>query len=402
MGQKRKRLMYTRLILFISMAVSIGVYIMIEKDSATPTNSNLSNEFIKIATPIKFENGSDPQIYSDGTNGFYFCTKDGLKFYSSSGQFKWDSVFNMSQPIIVGNKQFVAISEFKGKSLYVYNSVKGIRYSKTFDYPVLSFSINANGYSSVILQNQEDYEIIVYNNEGTALYIRQHQDRNVFPLAAAISNDNKIVAMSFLDINSNISSKLLFAYTDSPRGFTDSIFGGKPFINQIVSSLGFSEDNSLITISEEEINKITFDTSSLVDVKWTHTLSNELDEFGFLGSKGFVLALGKPILNRESENLGTIKIYNFNLDEIGHFPLDKSVTNISTGHNSVIIGSRRSYYALNKNGKLLWNYNSTSDLRYIGFLDNTNTILVATNTEVQILKLSKGKERYEEVEVEEE
>ena len=397
MPQKKKRKTYNRLILFIVMFLSIIIYIVMETNSLrfihTSVTSVAINQFVEVTGPIRYDHNSNAIIYSDNTSGFYICTKDGVRFFSTSGELRWESVFSMSQPIMATNRQFIAVAEYRGRSLHVYNSISGEQYVKEFDHPILSFSVNTRGFSSVILARDDAYVIQVFDSIGNVPFNMNYPTTNIFPIATAISNDNRILAISYLDITANMTSQITYSYINKSedRGISsDGMFAGTEHKNQIVGILNFIDSNSLIAISDSEISNIDVE---LAEKRWTYEFDNELDKFGLLNDRTFALALGKPILNRDAEPLGTVKIYNTNLDEMGAFSLGKTVTYMSTGHNSSIVGSGRVYSALNRSGKLLWEYHATTDLKEVMFLNNTDNILIATNTEAQILRRVRTRNR---------
>ncbi len=372
----------------VVIAFSAYVYMELSPFSQDVNNNTILNKtkFATMDFSLKYDFDSNASFYSNNSSEFFFCTKDGIKLMTSSGRQKWEMPLNMTTPVLIGNGGIVAVCELSGSEVYVFNK-EGQMYSQTFQgMNILNFTVNSTGYLCVILQRGEEYETRVFDSLGANIWEWKYQLPNIYPIAASISSDNRILASCLMDVNDFLASDLVFAYLDKneAKNYTDSIFNTKRKEEQIVGFMNFMSNNNLITISDTEVTGTLFGAS--ISEVFNMEMPNKIDFVGYLGDKNFVLSLGDSLINKDAKKSGTIEFYNLSGELISSYELAKKATYLSTSQDAVIVGAGRSYYAINSKGKLLWQYDAISDLRQVIFLENTDTILVASSTEAVIMK----------------
>lgn len=382
-----------RLSALLIMLAGLTLYWFFERDTSQP----LVNPSVKTAslasTGVLFEFGIEDKadFYVTEKGDFFFCTKDGIKFYDSLGQHKWERVFNMLEPILVGEGEMAAAAEHGGKVLYVFNS-SGPLYSLQFDYPITSFSINRTGYAAVILQKENDkYDINVYDGNSTTepCWRRGNEDYGVFPLACDVSDDGKYVALSLLDINDVVpASKILFCHikkTDSNQMETDTIFYGSEKSDQLVGIMKFMDNGMLIAVSDSGIFGMEAVNDTVLE-KWTLEFNNQLDKISYNSGKGFAIALGKGLINKSSEPVGTIKYYNIKGENKFDVSGDGPASFLWAGQDSLLIGNGTGWKVLDTKGRQLWEYQAPYNVTEIMLLNSTNDVLMISGNKAEIMK----------------
>ncbi len=349
-----------------------------------------SSAFSTVGTEIKYETDSQAAFYSNNSRYIIFSTKDGVKYLSANGESKSiDTIFSFVSPILVGEGDIAAVSEPKGRAVYVFGT-SGLLFEQRFDYPVLSFSVSKQGLLTVVLQTDDDYEINVYNKSGN-IYRWVYTDYNMFPVSADVSNDGRVLAVSFLNVDVRLSSKIVFAFinADESRGYEDGIFASKEITGEWAATVKFMDNNNLIVVTEAQILCYKPNEQKLIENPWSIQLNNKLDKLAFSGSDGFVIALGEPLLNKEADDSGLIQFYNLSGAKTGEYNLDGKCSYLSASSYGAIAGADRIYTAINNRGDVMWEYAPISDVRQIIFLDNNGTFLVNAPSNATILKKSK-------------
>ncbi len=379
---------------FIIICITILVYLTTLKvqtnsDDIIPVFSNSTN-FVETGISTNFGYNSGAVFYSYNSHDYYFCTNDGMKYITGNGETKWNEVFTMNMPNIVSNCSYVAAYEPRGSIFYVF-SPEGLLYKEEVDGIIQDISINSEGYVSIIVRSGDDYITTPYNKKGVKVNGFLHRTENIIPFASSVSTDGRIWAVNVLDINGmKMASNIIFYYNkrEENKNHTDGIFGGIPKENQIIALLQFFDDNNLISVSDSEISHIPFKEDVPVSISKSIELDNKIDFMGYMGNKGFVIALGDGNINKESKPQGTVQFYDKTASKIGEYNFGKKITYLYANENYAIVGSNRHYVALNTKGHVIWEYNALQDYKQIVLLESTDVVLFVTNNEAKVMRRS--------------
>ena len=322
-------------------------------------------------------------FHSFDSGDFFFCTKDGMKYLTSGGATRWDSVYSLISPVMVAQGQVAAVGEAGGHAVYVFGA-SGKLYERHFDAPLLSFSVNKSGYLSVILQDGSDYRIEV---AGPGLNVNKpwqyhFVQSNVYPMCADVSFDGRIVATAFADVEFQLVTRIVFQYINEAEGrnYTDSVFSEQQIPGEMPASVRFMDGNRLLVFTDARICCYEQSAQGAVERIWDVELSNRLSSVSFYGGKSFAYASGDPLLNRaDADAPGTVRFMTADGAETGTYCVGKSVQTLSMGRDAAIAGTGRDFYAIDARGNLLWSYASPQEARQMIFLDNRDTVLVATD-----------------------
>jgi len=337
---------------------------------------------------VKYDLGSGAGFASFDSGNFFFCTKDGMKYMTSSGAQKWDSVFTLTAPVMVSQGGVAAVGEANGHAAYVFDST-GKLYEEHFDGAMLSFSVNKAGDLAVILQNGTDGYLIEAFGPGLPTWQYHFVDANIYPVSADVSPDGRIVAIACADVNYQLTTKVVFAYVNQADGqsFTDMIFSEQDIDGEMPASVRFMDGNRLLVFTDARICCYQPQADSSVTQLWNMDLNNQIGAVGFYGGKSFAYACGAALLNHQNADpVGTVSFVALDGTTTGSYCVGKDVTSLTMGFDSAIAGTDREFYAISKTGGLLWNYASPQNAGQMIFLDNTNTVLLAADAGGDIMK----------------
>ncbi|MCL2664599.1 MAG: DUF5711 family protein [Defluviitaleaceae bacterium] len=348
--------------------------------------------FSETGKGVSFDYDSAAQFYSYNSGNYFFCTKDGMKYYSSGGTLRWQHAYNLTRPYMVTNGGTVAVGdETKAKHIYVFGP-NGFIYDRSFDEPVLFFSVNEAGYLSVVRQIDRGYDVQIHSGRGIEPFRRYFYDANIYPYMAAASEDGRYAAIVYLDLQSHFVTRIDFHMkreSDS-WGTHDGLFGGERFDNQLITCVRFMSGNKVLIFTDTQIICFTPGDGHTLERSWDVQLHNKIDKLDFYGHSRFAYVTGDKFLNDDdADEPGTVKIFNMDGSMTGSFAVGRRCTSLSMGLDSVIAGADRSYYAFNARGNFLWEYNATQDTNMLIFLENTDTVLLSAGNGAVVLKRTK-------------
>lgn len=393
-GRKRKsgNSGVTLFIAIILVAVlGIGIYLYINNGGG-----NIKGlEQQKVLSEVNYEAGSMADFYTYNKN-IYFCTKESMTLMDKMGQQVWKDSYSMLDPIMVYDKDVVAIADELGTALRVYNS-NGALYTVEAECAISTFAVNENGYCAIIMKNENSYILNLYSETGALKCTGNYPVEKGIPMAVEISNDNKIYAVSFLNTSDiKISSNVVFYYIEDTDIKTseegESMFASFVEEDAVVAVMEFMEDNSLIAVSDNSITCARVNTVNVkYEQKWRIELNNQLKAVGFVGNKYLVTANAQAIINsKEKENENLVKWYDLNGQVTGTYENGKNITGIFASENGTVIACDRSFAGVNTTGKELWSYTSVQDITRALLFDDFGSVMLVSPGQMRIINMSKG------------
>ena len=345
------------------------------------------------AQQLTYAYDSGASFYSFNSKGYYFCTKDGVKFLSSKDEQQWDEPINLTNPVLYGKCDILAVSEPKGRAAYVFNALGKLMECK-FDAPILNFSVNRSGDLTVILRTSSGYRVEAYAPGFDGPVWRYVMVKpNIYPISADTSPDGRVTAISALDLapgaGAGITTRIMFMYTNETDamdlGGTDGVFAGETLPGQIARI--YFMNNRLLAVSDKSISAYDLSGKNQVKKSWELPLTNRISRFCTYGEAGFAFITGGALEGGgKAQEPGTLNFYNMSGRRTGTYAAGAGADYLSMNWDGAIAGDGRNFYAVNKRGGLLWQYKSPMDLKQLIFIDNENTALYAGSTNASVMR----------------
>ncbi len=368
----------------------LGLAAFLGKDAIVSlfAGENVENRLYETGLSFEYSADSRPLFYSPNNAGFFHVTKNGVKFLNPDGYERMSAMYSMVAPNIVADGEYISVAENRGNWLYVYNS-GGELYEVQVDEPIVGMALNNAGYSAAITRKGEaGYGVSVFNPKGALQSGGVLGDANSYPLCADISDDGRILAFAYLDVNEvQMNSKINFIYitqTDS-IDIKDGIYAANTENrDQVIGSLVFMEKNKLLAVSDSEIR--CYDANNGGAILWKMPLPNEVSAFCTIGKNAFALAYDTPRFVEGYEKRGTVCIYNMDLLKIGTFDGGGRVTQLTYGFDTLIVGANRAFYGITTKGDTLWTYNAPMDVFGVSPVARSGRLVITGNSRAVMLE----------------
>lgn len=376
-------------LIFLALAVVVGMIIyefIAKNEGSINRNSDIS---------IKYDAGVKADFYTRNKNVFYL-TKDGLQMINNKGESVWSDTFNMANPYMITDSGIIAVMEKNGRVLKVYNE-KGAVSNINTDNPIASASLDNKGDICVISKG-DTYYLSVYNQSGEKIFDGNFASDDGLPVCSDISDDGKILAVSFLDISDiKVKSRVCFYYIgDNSNGINQEVDSDYMFASYIeedavVGILSFLEGNNLAALSDKSLALMSLNPTG--NEKYRQTLSYELNNkvtaVDFSNKKTLSLALGEAVLNSQNaEKENTVKWFNYRGNEIGSYEAEKDVTSLKLDFDATIISMDRQFVAVDNKCSEIWKYNAIQDVKNMFFLSSTQDVLLVASKEAYSVNIN--------------
>lgn len=390
MAQQKKKNHVPKIIAVIVIMAALVIVIITDKDSLR--SSKPAFEETKFSVSYDYED--KPLAYSPGGKGIFLCTKDSMRYVTTSGnaQTQWQELFSigMKEPVFIGKGNYAAVYDAGSNSLYVFSS-EGKAYQRTFDGKILTVDISAGGYGAVIVKNNSEYRVLPLSLKGEDMRGYLMQEENIFPTGVAISDDGSILAISIMDINGiDIESSVQLQYTD---GSGVGIFYNRRYPGEMVLSLKFIDSNNLAVLSDNALRVIQAEEviTGRPRERGEVILTNKVDAMEILAGKTIAVAYGEPLPSSEARETGLLEFFDIDLYSIEDYSFGKRVDYLKTSGNHIVAGTDKRFVNFNSKGRALWEYHAAFEVRDLVVTGKSDTALVIGAVEaVNIKKTGKN------------
>lgn len=314
------------------------------------------------------------------------CSKNGVSMIDINGTTLWDKPYNMTNPQIVKDDNYLAIADMGSRDVYLFNKDGFIR-SYNVDYPILLYDINKNGIVTIVCQNNKGHVIQLFDIDGNELIHREtFSENDGFPLGFDISDDGNKMVTSYLfakgdEVTTNLT---FFNFSEKGQQFDERVTGGFSIEGTIIPEIKFLDNGYVSAVGD---NKILFYKMDITPEEINNIqIANEINKVDYINKKILIIT-GRPLQNEDAYKQNSLIAYSHTGE----------VTNVSEFSNEItyLIGSLEKYYVESEtfireyyNNKINWETTLKEDVKDIKSLGN-NKYLIVLQKEYKIVELVK-------------
>lgn len=183
-------------------------------------------------------------------------SKDGITYVNAKGEAIWSSSYQMKMPKAYVNKEYVAVVDFNGNEVYLFDE-KGLVKNFTTPYNICNAAVSAQGVVAVVLEADEENYIYLYDKGATELVeIKSTIGKNGYPMDIALSEDGKKMVASYVNMDEmEVITELAFYNFGSvgQNENSDRLVGGKKFPGSLVPEVKFLNNDTVCAFVDDGI-----------------------------------------------------------------------------------------------------------------------------------------------------
>ena len=236
--QKRKRWKKTGIIAGSILAVSIGIYLLINLQTYTSVRT--------VDTyPVS---GAASNEYKQFADGVLKYSRDGISYLDQKGSEVWNQPYQIQNPVVDVSESSGAVADKGGNAILVFNE-EGLRGEIETDLPIERISVSEQGIVSVILIDESSSQILCYDAAGNILVEHKTSVNGTgYPMDAALSPDGEILQVLYLYTQDGTITSRVAYYNFGQEGesetdhqvteqeYKDVVMADGFFMNQSVSA----------------------------------------------------------------------------------------------------------------------------------------------------------------------
>lgn len=358
-----KRIMILRMRKFAAMIVAVAVIAVIILVCYT-SYINYAYTGYEVISSVEKVQTNNSHILSFGTY-FLSYSSDGIRCTDEKGNDIWSCPFEMQNPMIEINGDYVAVADYVGRMIYIFNSAGELGTIQT-NLPIRDIEVAGNGVVAAVLDNGDVTSISLYYYDGSEIgFFRTTMSKSGYPLDIGMSADGTLVAVSYLYLdNGTLTSKVAFYnFGEVGQNKTDNLVGGYDYQNEMVPLVGFMNDSTAFAVAND---KLMFYEGSQKPTNRKDIFLMEEIRSVYYGDK----YIGLTYLNPTAESRYLIDIYNTSGDLKNTLPIDMEYQEIFFNNDYVVAYNAASCIIYNING----------NIKYQGDFDESVLLMIPTNS----------------------
>ena len=353
---------YKRIIFYFSivLCLSMIIYLIVRDTSFDSTNTVNESPII-----LSGANNFDYARYREG----FVLAKDGkISAFNTNQELQWEFTGSKTAPTIVVNDKYCLVYYCDDKMAVVTNG-KDMSTLKTSG-NVMYGHVNSNGWSVLFVEEAGlNNKIIVYDDEGEQIYLRQNADRYI-PYAFMSDDNDYLVLLEMFQSEAGLSTEINIVDITETEDNKKTINFGEQFVNGFFM---YSE-NEFVVIKENSIEGYDIDG----ELSWNTPLNKLVLKYAYNDDDIFALIFNED----DSATAGSeIKFFETDGTELSSYKTDKKITDIDLCDNNAVLRADRKLILINTKGKYISTSKVLYDIRDSAFMTTKKCSLILTSSE---------------------
>lgn len=299
-----------------------------------------------------------------------------LVTYNSSGKKEAENKIEISNPITDSNGRFLMIAEKDSSKTYLIED-NTIKWEKDLEGNITRISVNANGYSSVVLSGTA-YKSVVILFDGSGNEVFRNYLASTIAVDTAISDDNKYLSIAEVNTSGTlIQSNIKIISIEKAQ--EEHTYNAPS--NSLILDIKYQNKTKLVCAYDDEIHVIKDNQDTkIADIDTTK------EKITFSS-----IELNNHIVKNTEENAGlfstttVVKIINSTSQKENTYKLEGVIKELYCSNNKIALNLGSEIHFIDTNGWLIKKYTSAKEIRKIVMTDDIAGIVY--RDKIEIVKL---------------
>lgn len=325
--------------------------------------------------------------YESFGNNVLKYTKDGASYLDNHGKTVWTESYEMKNPIVTKQGDYVAIADRQGNKIYIFGSTGKVGEASTV-LPISKVTISGTGIVAVVVEDSTASYVMFYDRDGSSLQvgIKTIISGDGYVLGEALSEDGTQLMCSVVYIkNGELKNRVVFYdFSEVGKNVPDRIVGGfdDPFDGTIVPRVFYMNNSYSCAISGKGLT--FFSTENIASPALVAQIPVESEIQSVCYNKEYVAMILK---NPSGEYTSSLQVYRKDGSHMFTKDFTYEYTHLDIDDNLIILYNENSCEIFNMAGvqKLYATFDFTvSKIRKGRF---PNTLVVSGPQQMREIKL---------------
>ena len=330
-------------------------------------------------------------------------SQEGITCLDKNGQAVWVESYKMKQPVAVVSGEYIAVADYNGNSVYVFNSNGKISSMET-PYIICNIDVASQGVFAVVLENETENFIELYDKNGTNLAeIRTTIADSGYPMDISISDDGKKMVTSYITVNGVTieNSIAMYNFGEVGQNVTDRLVGGfNNLEDTMVPKVEFLNNDTICAFGDNRFQ--FYSMKEKPSEKGTVSdFQGEVQSIFYNSRYVGIVEKGSSVPTEDNEQDGipqyVIRVFDTNGSEKFSRTLEYSYNDIYATENEIIVIGTSECRIYDFSGNLKFSYAFNKEVKHLVPTGNSLQYIVVFDDSTEMIKLQYTKEETEEV-----
>jgi len=367
---RKKMIAYRMRILAIVVATIVAILVIF----FVARRSYILREYTSytVVDSVERINVESSRVLGFGTQ-FITYSADGIHCTDRKGKDVWSYAFEMQNPMVEINGDYVACCDYNGQNIYIFGATGMLGTIQT-NSPVKNICISATGVVAVIIDNGSVTPINLFYYDGTQIAsFRTTMSKSGYPVAIGISDDSKLVGVSYLYLDSGklVTKVAYYNFGGVGQNETDNLVSGYDYQDEIVPVIKFLSDDVAFALGS---NRLLFYEGKERPVNSANILLSEQVKAVYYGDN----RVGLVYNDATGENRYRLDVYNSEGELENTFKFDLEYSNIFFANDKVVI--------YNAGSALI--YSDRGILKFSGSFEESVSLILPTEQDTKYVLIT--------------
>lgn len=307
-------------------------------------------------------------------------TRDGISLFENKDQVIWSATYEMQNPQIDVNGEYVIVYEENVNKVYLFNLEMQL-YTYETTMPIKKACVSEKGTVALLVEEDDKIHRIQYlDAEGEMIAEgRTFFSQKGYPLDMALSNDGYKLCISYYVIDgASTKTNLVFhSFDDIGDSSVDNIVTDDYYEETVTPTVIFMEDDALVAFGDNCI--LIYDDEKKPQLKEKIDINYEISSV-FYDDKNF-----GTVANDENKNI--ITVYSKNGKQVSQTETTFEYTNVTMKKGRILLYNSTGWQVYLKNGLLKAEGSYSQEISQM-IPAGYNTFMVVGNDKIEKIRLS--------------
>lgn len=335
----------------------------------------------RIVNEVERVNVSSSRVLGYGTQ-FITYSSDGIHCTDAKGNDVWSFPYEMQTPMVQINGNYVACADYNGRNVYIFDG-HGQVGTIQMNVPIKRICVSGTGVVAIITDEGNITPISLYFYDGTLIAsFRTSMAKFGYPVAIGISEDSKLVGVSYLYLDSGtlMSRVAFYNFGEVGQNETDNLVSGFDYQNEIIPEIHFLSDKAAFALAND---RLIFYEGKERPVSKSETLIQEEVHAVFHGDN----RVGLVFINTTGETKYKMNVYNSTGKLENTFYFDTEYSDIFFANDRTVIYNAASALIYDSAGRLKFDGNFADSVSLVIPTNSTNKYVLITPDNIKTIVL---------------
>ncbi len=313
-------------------------------------------------------------------------SKDGMNCVDTKGNTVWNQSYEMQAPIIKTCGNVVAAGDYSGRNIYVANT-EGILGTINTTMPIRDLAVSENGVVAAVLDDTDVTAIYLYNVKNGEAFadFKTTMSKSGYPIAVDISQDGKLVAVSYLKAEDGgiMSDVGFYNFSSVGQNYTDNLVGGYGYAQAVVPLVEFMRTDVAFGVANDRLmlyqgEQIPVNTKDVIFSEEILSVYHNEEYIGLV----FYNTTG------ETEEAYRLSVYNTSGEIENEITFDVEYQEILLGAKSIVIYNDEECDIYNWDGKLKYKGRFKERIQCVLPTASVDRYTLVTQDGIQLIELN--------------